>query len=391
VVLPAVNIFLVAGEYSGDTLGAALMRGLRVLAPEVTFLGVGGPKMQAEGLDSLFPMEELSLIGLAEILPRYLHLKRRIRETAAHIAAEAPDAVVTIDSPEFCLRLAAAVKALNPAQRTMHYVAPQVWAWRPGRVHRIARVIDHMLALLPFEPPIFEAAGMTCDMVGHPVAAAPVAGPAEGAAFRARHGIAADAPLVLALPGSRRSVVARLGPVFGETLRAVAEARPGLRVVAPTVPHVAGLLRGVAAGWPGAPVVLEAGAVPADETRAAFAAADAALAASGTVAHELAAAGVPMVIGYDVHPFWRLVLARMMLVQSVTVVNLVTESRVIPEFLGRDFRPGPMARALLPLLDDGPERAAQRAAMDEAMVRLGRGGEEPGLRAARSVLAHLPR
>ena len=191
--------------------------------------------MEAEGLVSLFPMEELSVMGIAEILPKYRALKRRIAETAAEVGRQAPDALITIDSPDFCLRVARRYAPNGPSQRTIHYVAPSVWAWRPGRAAKMAQVIDHVLALLPFEPPYMEAAGMSCDFVGHPVVAEPRAGPAEAAAFRAAHGIAADAPLVLALPGSRRGEVGRLAPVFGATLARVLAARPEMRVVLPTV------------------------------------------------------------------------------------------------------------------------------------------------------------
>ena len=170
----ALRLYLIAGEPSGDRLGAALMAGLRQLAPEVSFNGVAGPLMQSQGMESLFPMEELSIMGIVEVLPKYLHLKRRIREAAAACLACQPAALITIDSPDFCLRVAAQVKAAKPMQRTIHYVAPSVWAWRPGRAAKMAKVIDHVLALLPFEPPYMTAAGMSCDFVGHPVASVAV-------------------------------------------------------------------------------------------------------------------------------------------------------------------------------------------------------------------------
>ncbi|MCB2131331.1 MAG: lipid-A-disaccharide synthase, partial [Rhodobacteraceae bacterium] len=189
----------------------------------------------AEGLQSRFPMEELSVMGLMEVLPKYRHLKRRIAETADAVVALRPDVLITIDSPDFGLRVARAARARWPDLRTVHYVAPSVWAWRPGRAAKMAPVIDHVLALLPFEPPYMEAAGMTCDFVGHPVTTVPLATAQEAAAFRAAHGIAPDAPLVLCLPGSRRGEVERLGPRFGAALDLVARAVPGLAVVIPTV------------------------------------------------------------------------------------------------------------------------------------------------------------
>lgn len=379
------KLFLIAGEPSGDKLGAALMAGLKTLAPDVRFAGVGGPLMQAEGLASLFPMEELSVMGIAEVLPQYRTLMRRIDQTAAEVVRLAPAALITIDSPDFCLRVARRVRAARRGQRTIHYVAPSVWAWRPGRAAKMAKVIDHVLALLPFEPPYMQAAGMTCDFVGHPVVAEPLATLAEAAAFRAAQGIAPGTPLILTLPGSRRSEVARLGPRFGEVLRTVVAAHPDARVVVPTVPGVATQVRALVQDWPGSPVVVE----PTAQKRAAFRAADVALAASGTVSLELAAAGVPMVVAYDVAWLSRVLMQRMIRVDSFTLVNLVTRTRTVPEFIGAACKPALIAPALLQILGDGPERAAQRLAMADCMTRLGLGGEPPGLRAARSVLSHL--
>lgn len=371
------TLFLIAGEPSGDRLGAALMAGLKALGP-VEFTGIGGPLMQAEGLESLFPMEELSVMGIAEVLPKYFHLKRRIREAAAAALASGAEALVTIDSPDFCLRVAKIVKAANPAFRTIHYVAPSVWAWRPGRAAKMARVIDHVLALLPFEPPYMTAAGMTCDFVGHPVVAEPLASEAETAAF------AGKGPLLLALPGSRRGEVARLAPVFGAVVGRLKARHPGLRVALPTVRGVAGLVREVTAGWPVVPQIIE----EPGAKRGAFAMADVALAASGTVSLELAANGCPMVIAYDMHPLTLWLMRRAALIDTVTLVNLVSETRVVPEFIGPACRAETIAPALEAVLADP---AAQRQAMALTMERLGRGGAPPGLRAARSVLTALGR
>lgn len=375
--------FLIAGEPSGDRLGAALIAGLRALDPALEIRGIGGEGMAAQGLESLFPMSELSLMGIWEILPKYRALKRRIAQTAQAVIESAPDVLVTIDSPDFGLRVARIVRAAAPGIRTVHYVAPSVWAWRSGRATKMAQVIDHVLAILPFEPPLMRAAGMTCDFVGHPVVAEPLATPAEAAAFRARHGIAGDAPLVLCLPGSRRGEVERLGPRFDEALMRLRDRVPEIRVVLPTVPGVADMVGAMVRRWPTAPVVVQGEA----DKRAAFAAADLALAASGTVSLELAANGVPMVIGYDMAPVSRALIGMLLKTDTVTLVNLVSETRAVPEFLGRRCQPGPMANALLRLLDDAEARAEQMAAMDLTMRRLGRGGEPPGLRAARSVIA----
>ncbi|MFO1173993.1 MAG: lipid-A-disaccharide synthase [Paracoccaceae bacterium] len=379
------KLFLVAGEASGDALGAALMAGLKALRPDVTFAGVGGPLMEAEGLKSLFPMEELSVMGLLEVLPKYRHLKRRIAETAAAVMAVQPDALITIDSPDFCLRVARLVRAAEPAQRTIHYVAPTVWAWRPGRAAKMAPVIDHVLALFPFEPPYMERAGMSCDFVGHPVVAQPVAGPEAAAAFRAGHAIGADQPLLLCLPGSRAGEVRRLLPRFEAAIDLLRQDHPGLRVVVPTVRGVAPLVRQLVAGWSAAPLVAE----EATDRRAAFAAADLALAASGTVSLDLALNRVPMVIAHDFNWLTFRLMKRAALIDTVTLVNIVSETRVVPEFLGPDCRPAPIAAALDRLMTDPAARKAQRDAADLTMLRLGQGGEPPGLRAARSVLGHL--
>ncbi|MCF3974894.1 lipid-A-disaccharide synthase [Paracoccus salsus] len=379
------KFFLIAGEVSGDQLGASLMAGLKSLVPDAEFVGVGGPLMQARGLDSLFPMDELSLMGIWEVLPRYRHLKRRIAQTAAAVADAAPDALITIDSPDFCLRVARAARALAPDLRTIHYVAPSVWAWRPGRALKMAQVIDHVMAILPFEPPYMQAAGMSCDFVGHPVATAEVGGPDDAGLFRAAHGIAADAPVVLCLPGSRKSEVSRLARRFDEALMRLRDRVPEIRVVLPTVPGVAPMVRDMARRWPCAPIVVE----EPDEKRAAFAAADLALAASGTVSLELAANRVPMVIGYDMAPLSRLLVGLLLRTDTVTLVNLVSDTRAVPEFLGSACQPGAMAEALQQALEDMEKRKAQLDAMDLTMDLLGKGGEAPGLRAARSVLKAL--
>ncbi|GLQ26503.1 lipid-A-disaccharide synthase [Sulfitobacter pacificus] len=382
------RIFILAGEPSGDKLGGALMAGLKALHTDVTFEGIGGPMMTAEGLESRFDMSELSVMGLAEILPKYRALKARINETAAAVVEMRPDVLITIDSPDFSLRVARQVKAKSDI-RCVHYVAPTVWAWRPRRAEKMARFVDQVLALLPFEPPYMEAAGMRCDFVGHPVVAEPVASDAEAAAFRARHHLG-DAPLLLVLPGSRQSEVARLGPVFQQVVARLARDKPEMRVVIPAAAPVVGAVRRLVQNWDMPPVVLnpldEGVADPLAEKRAAFRAADVALAASGTVSLELAASETPMVIAYDMNWVSRQVIGRMVKVDTVTLVNLVSDTRAVPEYIGANCRPGPIAQAVLKVLA-APE--AQYAAMALSMQRLGQGGEAPGIRAAKAVLDGL--
>lgn len=381
------KVFLIAGEPSGDRLGAALMAGLKSVVDDVEFLGIGGTAMAGEGLQSQFPMSDLSVMGIAEVAPKYFHLKRRIRETAEAVIKASPDVMITIDSPDFCLRVARIVKedeveglTFGRDIPTVHYVAPSVWAWRPKRAEKMAQWIDHVLALLPFEPPYMEAAGMSCEFVGHPVVAEPVASDAQAQAFREDRGIG-DVPLLLALPGSRKGEVARLADRFGETLGRVQHDLPDIKVVLPVAQGVDGLVRDMTAKWPVQPILIPAD--QADQKRAAFRAADVALAASGTVSLELAAAATPMVIAYDMNWLSRLLIGRLLKIDTVTLVNLVSETRVVPEFLWRNCTPDQIAPALLATLADP---SAQKSAMSLTMDRLGKGGEAPGLRAARSVL-----
>ncbi|MGP6086064.1 lipid-A-disaccharide synthase [Antarctobacter jejuensis] len=378
------RVFITAGEQSGDKLGAALMAGLKELVPGVTFRGIGGPRMMAEGLDSLFDMDEISIMGISEILKEYRHLKARIRQTADAVIAEKPDVLITIDLPEFSLRVNRLVKAVSDV-RVVHYVAPTVWAWRPKRAQKMAAHVDQVLALLPFEPPYMQAAGIDCDFVGHPVVMDPQATAEEAEAFRVRHGIGGEMALVL--PGSRRSEVARLLPVFEEVATHLARLRPDLRLVIPAAGPVARTVAEAVRDWPGRPLVIDPQEDPdGAEKRAAFHAADVAVAASGTVSLELAAAGTPMVIAYDMSWLSRQIIGRMLLVDSLTLVNLVSETRSVPEFIGNNCRPEPIAQAVVKVLE-APE--AQAEEMRLTMERLGQGGEAPGLRAARAVLDGL--
>ncbi|MCK0119878.1 lipid-A-disaccharide synthase [Loktanella sp. F6476L] len=374
------KVFIIAGEVSGDKLGGALMAGLHSLT-DVRFDGVGGDLMQAQGLQSRFAMEELSVMGLAEILPKYKALKARVHQMAQAVIDTKPDVLITIDSPDFCLRVAKLVKAATNIP-TIHYVAPTVWAWRSGRAAKMAHHIDHVLALFPFEPPLMQAAGMTCDFVGHPVVAEQIATDAEARAFRDKHDV--TGPLILALPGSRKGEVTRLAERFGETLGQVAQAHPDATVVVPCAAPVTTLVRELTHSWPVTTLLIPAQATATK--RAAFRAADVALAASGTVSLELAANQTPMVIGYDMAWLSRIIIGRMLKVDTVTLVNLVSDTRVVPEFVGKACQPDQMAAALLKVLDDP---SAQLDAMQLTMKRLGQGGEAPGLRAARSVLAAL--
>lgn len=386
------KLFLIAGEASGDKLGAAMMAGLKQISPDVEFHGVGGPHMQAEGLVSLFPMDELSVMGLAEVLPKLRGLFKRRDQAVDAVIALQPDALITIDSPDFCLRVAAKVRQKSPIP-IIHYVAPSVWAWRPGRAAKMARHVDHVLALLPFEPPYMQAAGMTCDFVGHPVVAEKQPTPAEIAALRAELKIHDDALVLSVLPGSRSGEVARLAGRFGATVGLLN--RDDLHVVVPTVPHVHEQVAEEVQNWPFHVSILDARdhepIVAEARKRALFHMSDAALAASGTVGLELGMAGCPAVIAYQVSPISTFFMKRMIKTKYVNLINILLQRRVVPELLSENCTPENIAAALRPILADSDVAAAQREALMEAMAMLGTADDSPGLRAARSVVAVIER
>ena len=386
------KLFLIAGEASGDKLGAAMMAGLKQISPDVEFHGVGGPHMQAEGLVSLFPMDELSVMGLAEVLPKLRGLFKRRDQAVDAVIALKPDALITIDSPDFCLRVAAKVRQKSPIP-IVHYVAPSVWAWRPGRAAKMARHVDHVLALLPFEPPYMQAAGMTCDFVGHPVVAEPLPSPDDIAALRSELNIPEGIRVLTVLPGSRSGEVARLAGRFGATVGLLN--RDDLHVVVPTVPHVHEQVAEEVQNWPFQVTLLDArGYAPKiAEARkwALFHMSDAALAASGTVGLELGMAGCPAVIAYQVSPISTFFMKRMIKTKYVNLINILLQRPVVPELLSENCTPENIAAALRPILADAEVASAQRKALVEAMAMLGTADDSPGLRAARSVVSAIER
>jgi lipid-A-disaccharide synthase len=373
------TIHLVAAEESGDRLGAALMRALEQrCAGRIRFGGVGGRDMAAAGLTSLFPIDELAIFGFLTIPRRLPMILRRIREAATAVASAQPDALVIIDSPDFTHRVARRVRAAAPRVPIIDYVSPSVWAWRPGRARAMRTYVDHVLAILPFEPPVHaRLGGPPCTYVGHPVGEEVAAlRPSEAEARRRL----AEPPLVLVLPGSRSSEIRRLIDPFGAAIRLAQERYGALELVMPTVPALRERLREASADWPVQPRII----VDQQEKRAAFRQARAALAASGTVTLELALAGVPTVAAYRLGAV-EMALGRMLVrmqtdVQSVILANLVLGAKVVPEFLQGDCTPSALAQALVPLLSDTPERRRQV----EAFARL---DEVMGLPAAPSAKA----
>ncbi|MFC4173370.1 lipid-A-disaccharide synthase [Microvirga sp. GCM10011540] len=381
------SIWIVSGEESGDQLGAKLMRGLkkRLGAERLQFGGVGGHAMRAEGLESLFPLEDIAVMGISAVIARLPTILKRIRLTVDAVVAAKPDLLVIIDSPDFTHRVAKAVRQRAPQIPIVDYVSPSVWAWRPGRAPKMRVYVDHLLALLPFEPAAHERlGGPPTTYVGHPLIERldeirPKAGERRQAA---------DAPLkLLVLPGSRRSEVSRLMEPFGETLALLKERSPRpFEVTIPAVPHLAAEIGQRAGAWSVKPKIVEGEAAK----WAAFREADAALAASGTVTLELGLSGVPMVVAYRVSKIEE-VLKYLIKAPSIVLTNLVLGENVIPELIQWDCTPEKLTEALLPLLSDTPERRRQVEAfrrMDDLM-RIG--DEAPSERAARIVEEVLSR
>ncbi len=374
-------IYLLAGETSGDVLGARLMAALARLRPGLTFAGVGGPLMQAQGLSSLHPMADLAVMGIVEVIPRLRTLRRRFVQTTADLERRRPDVLVTIDAPGYNLHLLKRAAAMGI--RRVHYVAPQVWAWREHRVREYPGLWDKLLCLLPFEPAWFAARGLHTDFVGHPVLESG-AGSGDAARFRARHGLAHERILIL-MPGSRRSEVPRLLPVFGQTLERLARSAPDLRPVLPVSSVVADAVRRAARAWHIQPIIVTELADKHD----AYAAAAVALTKSGTSTLELALAGVPMAVTYRVNPLSAALARRAIRVPHVAMVNLLAGRLVVPELLQQDCRADRLEATVLDLLDNPAAAAAQRAAFHPILHSLRPPEGEPSDAAASQVLEVL--
>lgn len=378
-------IYIIAGEPSGDLLAARLMAALKELTQgNVRFAGIGGEAMREEGLPSLFPQADLAVMGLAEVLPRIPKILRRQRETLADIAAKQPDVILTVDSWGFTGRIAKSLKKAGSTIPRIHYVAPMVWAWKEKRVHQLAERVDRLMCLLPNEPELFQKAGLNAVHVGHSVLESG-AEQGDGPGFRQLYGIPNQAPLLCVLPGSRRSETSRLLPVFRDTVSLLVEGRPELRVVVPTVETVAAEVEAEVAQWP-VPVTVVKGRQARYD---AFAASQAALAASGTVALELALAKLPMVIAYRLSPLTAMIARRLIKLKFVCLINILLDRAVVPELLLEDCRPDKLAPALIPLLDSEKARAEQLSGAADALYRLGLGGDSPSLKAAREVLSMI--
>ena len=373
------DVFLVAGETSGDLLGAGLMKQLRERVGQVRFRGVGGPEMMREGLVSQFAMEDITAMGFGQVIGKLPLILRRIRQTVGAITQAPPDILVLIDSPDFNQRVAKRVRRALPRLAIVKYVSPTVWVWRPGRAKKLKPLVDHILALFPFEPDVHRRlGGPQTTYVGHPLLDRLSDLRPSPDDERRRH---EDPPLVLVLPGSRRSEIEQLGWLFGQTIKRIGEERE-IDFVLPTLPAQLDRIKAMVSGWPVKPRI----AAVETEKYVAFRRARAALAASGTVTLELALAHVPMVAAYRV-PRWEEFIARRFAVAASAILpNIILGERVVPELLQTDANVEGLTAAMEPLLSDTPERRRQLEGFARLDEIFGTGAETASEKAARIVM-----
>lgn len=384
------RIFIIAGELSGDNLGGALMKNMsKELKNQVVFTGVGGPLMQAQGLDSLFDMSKLSIMGLVEVIPKIPMLISKIKQTSQAIIKTKPDAIITIDSPDFCFRVLKKIKQSVPDIPVIHYVAPSVWAWRPERAQKMARYVDHVLALLPFEPPYMQAVGMSCDFVGHPAAFCAVLEAEILKKFKAKIGQAS--PIITLLPGSRLGEIKRMMPIFKQVVERVVMSYPDAKFILPAAKTVSLELNQQLKGWNIKPIVLQGkgnAEVIEREKSLAYAISDIALATSGTVSLELAAQNCPMIVAYKTNWATTRMVKKLAKIDTANLVNIVTKKRLVPEFLFENCNVDKISHALITLLGDKVALKKQKKVLKQTMNALGR-GQNMEKYAVKSVLNFL--
>ena len=376
------RIFLIAGEASGDFLGAGLMRALKEEHPDIEFFGVGGNLMTEIGLTSFFPMKEISIMGLAEVLPKLPYVLTRIRQTVHEILKTKPDVVITIDSPDFCFRVVKKVKAKTNSIPCIHYVAPSVWAWRPGRAKKVAQFLDHMLTLFPFEPPYFEKHGLASTFVGHPVVER-LSRHGNAERFLQKYDIKETQPILCLLPGSRISEISRLIKSFRATAILVLRRKPDTVIVVPTLPHLKNHLEKLFVGKGINPIFIDRNEDKFD----CFSASMAALAASGSVSLELAITDTPHIIAYKVNPVSAWLARKLVKTPYANLINILLKRPVVPELLQERCEVKTMTREILDLLERKDVRASQLMYFREALIKIGLGDpESPSQKAAKAVL-----
>ena len=383
------EIYIIAGEKSGDKLGADLMFNLKLLNNNIVFRGVGGPLMQAEGLVSIFPMEELSLMGIFEILPKLFRLFNLRDTLVKNIISSEAKCLITIDSPEFCFSVSKKVKKYTPDLKIIHYVAPSLWAWRSNRGYKIAKFVDHILALFPFEPKIMQEFGISCDFVGHPISSIITYDKNKLSIIRERLNIGKNELLLVLLPGSRVSEIKRLLPIFLKSLEMLNTKVSNLRFILPTPGFKDSLVEQYLESSLINVEVISENNFTSEEFEELkfelFCAADFALAASGTVTLELAAANTPMVVCYDVNLFSRVIIKFLLRIESVSLVNVILNRKLVPEFLGKRCKPKLIGEALVELIHNKNSSSKQREGFVELIKILGKSGNSTSNRAANSI------
>ncbi len=372
------HVYIVAGEPSGDRLGARLIAAVRrKTGDKVKLSGIGGPEMEAQGLKSYFPMSELTGMGFLEILPKLPNIVRRIKDTVTHILSNKPDVVITIDIPDFSFRVAKRLRGKNIP--LIHYVAPSVWAWKPSRAKKIAAIIDHLLTLLPFEPAYFTREGLVSSFVGHPVIESG-ADQGDGINFRTRHNIPTEAKVLCLLPGSRQNEVVRILPVLKDTVQLLNYAN--LHLVMPTTAAVKAEVCNQLESWDKIPIV-----VSSDRDKfAAFSASNCGIAASGTVSLELAIAGVPHVTVYKVNWLTAVIARRMVRTPYVNLINILLDREVVPELIQEACKSDIIASYISSYLIDSNAAKAQINSFNQAIIQLQNGDIAPSDKAANIVI-----
>lgn len=375
------KIYIIAGEPSGDVLGGKLLKALKSKADKpLAIHGIGGEQMQCQGLESLFPMSELSIMGFVELIPHIPKILKRIDQTVADILAKKPEMVITIDSPGFCFRIAK--KLQGSGIKLVHYVAPTVWAYKPERAAKIAALYDELLVLLPFEPPFFEKEGLKTHFIGHPIIE-DEALRGDETRFRKQFDIPQDAILLTMLTGSRKTETKRLLPIYKQVVKRLKKECDGVQLILPTVPALKDEIEIFARSLPVPAYVVTEKQVKWDG----YAASSAALAKSGTATLELALANVPMVITYKVSRFSAYMLRKMMLIDYVNLINILHDKEVIPECLQEECNPGRLTEEVIKLLTDKSTSKAQQEASHQAFKMLGLGEKEsPSEKAAEILL-----
>lgn len=376
-------VYLIAGEPSGDLLASRLMTALREKTNgRVKFAGVGGEAMTANGFESLFDSSELAVMGLAEVVPSIPKIMKRIRQTVDDIVAQKPDVVVTVDSWSFSARVNKGLRSMKTGIPQVHYVAPQVWVWKKKRAKTCGRFIDRLLALLPYEPPYFEPYGLKVNYVGHPVVEGGAA-KGDGKKFRKEHNIPENIPLLCVLPGSRRSEIKYLLPIFKEVVDHLIKKYPEMQIVVPTVRPVEEKVKKAVKEW-GLPVTVVTG----EKNRYdAFAASTAALAASGTVALELAMAKVPYTIAYTVSDLSRFIFKFLLNGKYANLVNIMADREIVKEFILDNCKASLITPEVDRLLGDETYRKQEVEEAYQVLETLGAGGKEtPSQKAADAVL-----